>query len=356
MTTEPTTPTAAELHPAGPRLVPADTRDSAQRGNADFGAPLVPRPSPGRESVKFDFPGVEVGTAEYTEGPTGATVIHVPAGARMHIDERGGAIGLLSSDKQFTHAVCLAGGSLYGLAATAGVNEELLRGNANRVGWNDLKLASGAIVYDFAARDNSVHPDAALGAAALRNAVHGTFPVGRCGGGATASVGKIEHGRCEFAGQGAAFRQIGDVKILAATVVNAVGAIVDRNGTVVRGNYDSTTGTRRLPALDYEAAFAESGAAPATLAGNTTISIVITNVRLGDKELRMFGRQVHSSMHRGIQPFHTNLDGDTLFTLTTDEIDLPSTPSRLGAHALTSVGLGAVASEVMWDAILSSAL
>ncbi|MGW6456588.1 P1 family peptidase [Streptomyces sp. NPDC055078] len=349
------TPPAA-LHPEGPRLVSVAEPSGPGKGNADFGRPLVPRPSPGRESVSYDFPGVEVGTAQYAEGPTGATVIHVPAGARMSIDERGGAIGLLSSDKQYTHAVCLAGGSLYGLAATAGVNEELLRSNENRVGWSDLKLASGAIVYDFAARDNSVVPDAALGAAALRNAAHGAFPVGRCGGGISASVGKVDQGRCEFAGQGAAFRRLGDIRILAATVVNAVGVIVDRNGTVVRGNYDSATGTRRLPALDYEAAFADTGAAPATAAGNTTISVVITNVRLGDKELRMFGRQVHSSMHRGIQPFHTNMDGDTLFTLTTDEVELPSSPSRLGAHALTSVGLGAVASEVMWDAILSSAL
>jgi 6-aminohexanoate-oligomer endohydrolase len=348
-----TTPAAAALHPAGPRLVRVAEPSGPASGNADHDR-LTPRPSPGRETVAYDFPGVEVGTAEYTEGPTGATVIHVPAGARMHIDERGGAIGLLSSDRYYTHAVCLAGGSLYGLAATAGVNEELLRANGNRVGWNHLKVASGAIVYDFAARDNAVHPDAALGAAALRNAVHGEFPVGRCGGGIAASVGKVDQSRCEFAGQGAAFRQVGDIKILAATVVNAVGVVVDRSGTVIRGNYDSATGTRRLPALDYETAFAETGAAPATASGNTTISIVITNVRLGDKELMMFGRQVHSSMHRGIQPFHTNLDGDTLFTLTTDEVDLPRNPLRTGQDTMTSVALGAVASEVMWDAILSS--
>jgi len=134
-------------------------------------------------------------------------------------------------------------------------------------------------------------------------------------------------------------------------VVNAVGVVVDRDGTVVRGNYDSVTGERRLPAVDYEQALAEG--VVRTVAGNTTVSVLVTNVRLGDKELAQLGRQVHSSMHRGIQPFHTNLDGDTLFTLTTDEVSLPEdTSSRLGEESVHSVAVGAVASEVMWDAIL----
>ncbi|NEC89954.1 6-aminohexanoate hydrolase [Streptomyces sp. SID12501] len=332
------------------RAIPAQSFGPATT-NDDFD--LTPQPSPGRDTVEFDFPGVEVGTAEYAEGPTGTTVVHVPAGARMFIDERGGAIGLSYGDKQFAHAICLSGGSLYGLGACAGVADELRARVDNRVGWNDLKCVSGAIIYDFATRDNAVVPDAALGRAALRTAVPGRFPVGRAGAGISASVGKIDWTRCEFSGQGAAFRQIGDIKILAATVVNAVGVIVDRDGTVVRGNHDPATGTRRLPHLDYEAAFAGDG--PITMQGNTTISVLVTNVRLDDRALEQFGRQVHGSMHRGIQPFHTSLDGDTLFTLTTDEVDLPTTPSRIGAHALNSVGLGSIAGEVMWDAILSSA-
>lgn len=319
-------------------------------GNEDFD--LTPKASPGHRTVEFDFPGVEVGTAEYSEGPTGVTVVSVPAGARMSIDSRGGAIGLTYGADEYTHAVCLAGGSLYGLGAAPGVARELLRRKRNDVGWDHLQCVAGAIIYDFSARDNSVCPDEELGRAALRAAGPGRFPVGRCGAGATASVGKIDYARCEFAGQGAAFRQIGDIKILAATVVNAVGVIVDRDGKVVRGNYDAATGERGLPQLDYEAAFANG--TPTTMPGNTTISVLVTNVRLPHRELTYFGRQVHGSMNRGIQPFHTNLDGDTLFTLTTDEVDLPSTPSRVGPHALNSVALGAVASEVMWDAILSS--
>ncbi|TDE49772.1 peptidase S58 family protein [Nonomuraea mesophila] len=307
--------------------------------NADL--PLTPQPSPGRGSVPFDLPGVHVGTAEYGEGPTGCTVIHVPAGARTAVDARGGAVGM-SGGYDFNHAVCLAGGSVYGLAAATGVSDELLARRENRTRWDDLQLVSGAVIYDFSCRDSAVYPDAELGRAALRGAREGLFPVGRCGAGRTASAGKVEFGRAEFAGQGAAFGAFGEAKVLVATVVNAVGAVVDRNGTIVRGNYHAGEGARRHPRDDYAATIGEP--APAVM-GNTTLTVMVTNVRLTDGELLQVGRQVHSSMHRGIQPFHTLTDGDVLFAMTTDEVDLAG---------VKPTALGTLASEVAWDAILSA--
>lgn len=332
---------------AEPRLVPTPTF-GAVKGNADFD--LTPAPSPGRGTVAFDFPGVEVGTAEYSEGPTGATVIHVPAGARTAIDDRGGAIGIVGR-YEYNHAICLAGGSVYGLGAAAGVSAELLRREQNQVDWQHLRTVSGAIIYDFSARDNAVTPDAELGKAALGWARPGEFPVGRCGAGASASAGKVDYGRAEFTGQGAAFCQVGRAKVLVATVANPVGVVVDRDGTVVRGNYDPEKGTRAHPEADFRNAFAAE-ASPRTQRGNTTLTVVITNVALADRELSQFGKQVHSSMHRAIQPFHSSLDGDTLFALTTDEVDLADVT---GEAELSCVGLGAIASEVAWDAVLSSA-
>ncbi|MCG5218383.1 P1 family peptidase [Streptosporangium soli] len=310
---------------------------------ANAGTPLKPQPSPGRGSVRFDFPGVLVGTAEYGEGPTGCTVVHVPAGARTAVDARGGAVGL-SGGYDFNHAICLAGGSVYGLGAAAGVGEELLARTRNRVRWDHLCLVSGAVIYDFSARDNAIHPDAELGRAALRGAVEGEFPVGRCGAGRSATAGKTDFARAEFTGQGAAFATFGEVKVLVATVVNSVGVVVDRDGSVVRGNYHAGAGERRHPSADYAAAI--GGPGPATAVnGNTTLTVLVTNARLADRELTQLGRQVHSSMHRGIQPFHTETDGDVLFTMTTDAVDLTG---------IKPTGLGTLASEVAWDAILSS--
>jgi L-aminopeptidase/D-esterase-like protein len=334
------------------RLTPPPTWTD-RLGNDDFD--LVPAHGPGRTTVAFDFPGVSVGTAEYVEGPTGATVISIPAGARTSVDARGGAIGIIGRYEEINHAICFAGGSSYGLAAATGVNEELLDRTQNRVGWADLKSTSGAVIYDLAARDNGIVPDAALGRAALLAARDDSIAVGRVGAGAAASAGKIALSRSEFTGQGAAFLRIGDIRVLVVTIVNPVGVIVDRDGTVVRGNYDATSGTRRLPVLDYQEAL-QSGVRPETAAGNTTLTAVITNVSMDDKELRLFGRQVHSSMSRAIQPFHTNHDGDTMFAMTTDEIVLPAAGStRLGEQAVNSLAVAAVASEVAWDAVLSSA-
>jgi L-aminopeptidase/D-esterase-like protein len=49
-------------------------------------------------------------------------------------------------------------------------------------------------------------------------------------------------------------------------------------------------------------------------------------------------------MARAIQPFHTVYDGDVLWAVSTGEVDNP---------ALNDVALGALASEVAWDAVLS---
>ncbi|MEV4356515.1 P1 family peptidase [Nonomuraea sp. NPDC049625] len=326
MTNEPRLATPSAFAPGVPR-------------NADL--PLTPQASPGRGSVAFDLPGVLVGTAEYAEGPTGCTVIHVPAGARTAVDARGGAVGM-SGGYDYNHAICFAGGSVYGLAAAAGVSDELLARRDNRTRWDDLQLVSGAVIYDFSARETAVYPDGELGRAALRNAVEGEFPVGRCGAGRTASAGKVDFGRAEFAGQGAAFGTFGEAKVLVATVVNAVGAVVDRQGGIVRGNYHAEDGARRHPGADYAAMVGDP--APAVM-GNTTLTVMVTNVKLTDIELLQVGRQVHSSMHRGIQPFHTMNDGDVLFAMTTDEVDLVS---------VKPTGFGTLASELAWDAILSA--
>ena len=313
---------------------------------------LVPVHGEGRDRLEYDFAGVFVGSAEYAEGPTGATVISVPKGARTAVDARGGAVGQIGS-YPFNHAICLAGGSVYGLAAATGVSHALLEEGAGRASFADLKLVSGAIIYDLAVRDNAIYPDAQLGRAALRNA-EPAVRIGRVGAGATASAGKIDYARTEFTGQGAAFRQVGDVKVLVVTVVNPVGVIVDRDGTIVRGDYDAETETRHHPNVHYEAAITE-GRLPDTTAGNTTVTAVVTNVALDDVERNQLAKQVHSSMHRGIQPFHTSLDGDTLFALSTDEVRLPISPAtKHGRLSLNATAIGTLASETAWDAILEA--
>jgi len=205
-------------------------------------------------------------------------------------------------------------------------------------------VVSGAIIYDYGPRDNAIYPDKELGRAATRAARTGWFPMGRRGAGRSATVGKTfgPEGR-EPAGQGAAFCQAGDVKVIVATVVNAMGAIVDREGRVVRGHLDRQTGARlsASEALERRMARGEAHAPP----GNTTLTVVVTNRKSGPWSLRQLAKQVHASMARGIQPFHSVDDGDALYAVTTSEVD---------GSSLDDTALGVLACELAWEAVLSS--
>jgi len=306
---------------------------------------LVPRTSFEGPELRFDFAGLEIGVAEYDEGPTGCTVFLFPDGAASSIDIRGGSPGVSGAGYDAVHAVCLAGGSLYGLEAAAGVAAELLARRDYRTGWLEIPLVAGAIIFDWGPRDNAIYPDKELGRAALRAARAGVFPLGPRGAGRSATAGKLfayEEG--EPAGQGGAFRQVGETKVAVFTVVNAVGAIVDRDGNVVLGHYDRQSGLRRplVPGVEERLAGGRPVRPPP---GNTTLTVVATNLLLDPRQLRTLGRQVHASMARAIQPFHALEDGDVLFAITTGTVE--SDP------LLDTTALGVVASELAWDAVLS---
>ena len=127
------------------------------------------------------------------------------------------------------------------------------------------------------------------------------------------------------------------------TVVNSVGAIVDRHGRVVRGHREAS-GIRRTATAGFEARLAAGLPLRPSPRLNTTLTVVVTNARLDLLALGQLGRHVHGSMARAIQPFHTLADGDVLYTVTTEEVEL---------EALDPIGLALAASEVAWDAVLS---
>jgi L-aminopeptidase/D-esterase-like protein len=272
-------------------------------------------------------------------------VFHFPDGASVQTDIRGGSPGTFGGGYEWVNAICLAGGSLYGLEAVSGVAAELFARREYRTGWLDIPLVAGAIIFDYGPRDNAVYPDKELGRAALRAARAGRFPLGAHGAGRSATAGKtFGLDEREQAGQGAAFRRVGGARIAVFTVVNAVGAIVDRNGTVVLGHLDAATGRRRPLVAGAEERLA-AGLAVHPPPGNTTLTVVVTDVKLDARLLRTLGRQVHASMARAIQPFHALVDGDVLYAVSTNASE---------STVLDSIGLGVVASELAWDAVLSA--
>ncbi|MDE2453050.1 MAG: P1 family peptidase [Burkholderiales bacterium] len=313
----------------------------------------------GRE-LEFDFPGLRIGVAEYPRGPTGVTVFHFPRRAKAAVDVRGGLPGTynvdvlrLGYDVPLLDAIGISGGSWYGLQAAGGIAQAMKEDELRSGGLGDLANVAGAIIYDFGDRRlNEIHPDAALGAAALRAAREGRFPLGAHGAGRMAVQGHY-HGLPVHSGQGGAFRQVGAVKIAAFVVANPVGLIVDREGRIVADPRLLPPGVTHIRQLlaDLPIERDEFGMARATAwngharrnPANTTISVVVTNARLPFADLQRLAYQVHGSMGRGIQPFATAWDGDVLFAASTDEVELGS---------LHAIELGTIASEVMWDALL----
>jgi 6-aminohexanoate-oligomer endohydrolase len=304
---------------------------------------LLPNTAFDGPALEFDFPGFLVGVAEYDEGPTGCTVFVFPQAGRVAADRRGGAVGFVG-DYPVVSAICLAGGSLLGLEAATGVAAELWAQRGYSRGWLDIPAVSGAIINDFG-RSTSIYPDKELGRAAVRAARAGVFPLGARGVGRSATCGKF-FTRGEPSGQGAAFLEIGGVKLAVFTVVNAVGAIVGRDGAVVRGNLDAEAGVRRTALEQVQRRRQRDDSEPPRAGANTTLTVLVTNLQIGPHHLRQLGREVHSSMSRAIQPFHTATDGDVLYAVTTAEVE--------DKDRLVDGPLGVLASELAWDAVLAS--
>ncbi len=295
--------------------------------------------------LDMDFPGLEIGVAEYAEGPTGCTMFHFPEVASLHIDVRGGSPGINGEHLNVTNAICFAGGSLYGLEASTGVAAELFAKRGYSTKWMDIALVQGAIIFDYGRRENAIYPDKELGRAATRALRPGRFPQGPHGAGCSATAG---HGAtAELSGQGGAARLVGPTRIAVFTVVNAYGAIVDRKGDVVRGNRDAETGKRRRAedVVAQTGAFDPPQGRARGVTQNTNLTLVATDQKLDALQLRSVARQVHSSMARAIQPFNTRWDGDILFAVSTQ---------RVTNEKLDEVSLGIVASEIAWDAVLAS--
>ena len=306
------------------------------------GSDLVPVTSFDGPRLQFDFPGLLIGVAEYAEGPTGCTVFRFPAGSHGVADVRGGAPATILSHREgWVDAICLAGGSVYGLEASTGVSAELLARKDYDTDWMNIAIVSGAVLFDFNRFrvNRAIYPDKKLGRAALNAAREGSFLLGARGAGVSATVGKWlrETHELERGGQGAAFLQHGAVKVAVFTVINSVGCLVDRAGKAVRGHLDPKTGQRHRIGDVYEM----GGSEPPSV--NTTLTVVVTNQPMDLRGLRQLGRQVHSSMARAIDPFHTMHDGDVLYAVTTNHLE---------GEPLHHQEISHIASELAWDAVL----
>ncbi len=294
-----------------------------------------------------DVPGVRVGHAQRVGRGwlTGTTVVSIPHGAVPGVDVRGGGPGTRETDAldprnlvDVVHAVCLTGGSAYGLAAADGVMDVLARrGLGVRVGpgANEVvPVVPAAVIFDLGrGGDFGKRPDAGFGRRALV-AARATPPArGAVGAGTGAVAGGLQGGvgtssvRLTF---GSAAEDA--VVVGALAVVNASGAVLDPE-TGLPWEVDGFH--LRRPSNAERTSLREVANFPEPL--NTTIGVVATSARLTKAEVSKLASIGHDGIARAVRPSHSLFDGDTVFALATGDqvIDV-------------GVGVGPIAGREVW--------
>ncbi|HEX9336024.1 MAG TPA: P1 family peptidase [Pseudonocardiaceae bacterium] len=279
-----------------------------------------------------DVPGVLVGHHQRLETgwATGTTVVLVPDGAVGAVDGRGGAPGTRETDLlspttlvQQAHAICLTGGSAYGLAAADGVMRWLAeRHHGFPVGPHEhevVPIVPAAVLFDLPRGDWGNRPDADFGYTACAAATGGRVAMGTVGAGTGAKLGSLK------GGIGTASVVLDDGAVVGALVAaNAAGDAVD-------------TRTGRPWAADHELAgefdahwLNRPAALPARESPlNTTIGVVAVDAELSKAQARRLAMAAQDGLARAVRPAHSMFDGDTVFALATGARKLTAGPVEL---------------------------
>lgn len=300
-----------------------------------------------------NFKGIHVGHAEDIAGGTGCTVVLCPEGGVAGVDVRGGSPGTRDTDalnpvnnRKVVHGILLSGGSSFGLDAAGGVMEYLEeRGIGRDVGVGCIPNVCGAILFDLKCGDSKARPGKKMGYAACENAFSGHLRSGNIGAGTGAVIGKVL-GR-DYAmkgGAGSAAFMVGDLMVGAVMAVNCVGDVFDsKEGRIIAGvlskDKKSLSSTEEIMLGNYrnqKDIFSE----------NTVIGCIITNATLSKPQATKLASIGQNGIARAIRPAHSVFDGDTVFTLSTGNVDANfDTIGILAVRAVEAAIIDAVTSS-----------
>ncbi len=270
-----------------------------------------------------DVPGILVGHYTDAENITGCTVILVPPGTVAGCDVRGSSPGTrelisLAPEKQMqeVHAILLSGGSAFGLGAANGVMKYLAeREIGYRTPWAIVPIVPSAIIFDLNIGSSTVFPTPENAYEACRSAGT-TFAQGSVGAGTGAVLGKWNgFPNAMKGGIGSSSAKNGDLIVGALAVVNAVGDVIDADGTTIAGarmNGTFASRNERLNMSRHEHLLTRNT--------NTTLVVVASNAALRKVDTHKVAQRVHDGMARAIHPCHTTFDGDVSFALSTGTV------------------------------------
>lgn len=227
---------------------------------------------------------------------------------------------LLSPDALVSHvdAICLSGGSAFGLDAATGVMSFLAERRRGFPVGDDpswvVPIVPAAVIFDLGRTGRFANrPDADFGRRAASRASARPETIGSVGAGCGARSGGLQGG----VGSASITTEDGHV-VAALAVVNSVGSVIDPE-----------TGrpwfTGRLPPLEprrlssLRAVLSRRPSSGPTL--NTTIGVVATSAPLSKSQCRKLADVAHDGLARAIRPAHSMNDGDTVFALATGQLD-----------------------------------
>lgn len=307
---------------------------------------------PGPRNLITDVPGLRVGNAADAAIKTGTTVLigEQPMTAAVHV--MGGAPGtreteLLAPDKlvQQVDALCLSGGSAFGLDAAGGVMEALRdMGRGFEVAGLRVPIVPGAIIFDLANGGDKAwktSPYFALGKAAVAEARE-DFAIGTAGAGTGATTKNWK------GGLGSASLVLSNgITVGALVVVNPLGSVTVDGGPQFWAAPFEQAGEFGGKGVAQSYAFEEPR--PGKQQGEaTTIAIIATDAKLTKGQCLRLATAAHDGMARAIVPSHSPFDGDLIFAASTGAKELPdpmADPFTLG-HAAATVLARAIARAV----------
>jgi L-aminopeptidase/D-esterase-like protein len=269
--------------------------------------------------------GIRVGHFTDLNGITGCTVVLCPPGTAGSCDVKGGAPGTRETDAirpgtitPEVHAVVLAGGSAFGLAAADGVMRWLEeRGVGFDTGIARVPIAPAAVVFDLALGDPRARPNPSAGYAAC-DAASTDVAEGSVGAGTGATVAKDPDPTAGWkGGVGTEAVEDGELVVAALAVVNARGDVTEDDGTPIAAN--------RNPDAD-----------PVAWPGaNTTLAVVATNAVCSKERAQLLAQAGSEGISLAVRPSHTMFDGDTVFALATGAIEASQpTLERMAVRAV----------------------
>ena len=294
---------------------------------------------------------LRIGQVENAEAATGCTVLIAENGMAAGLDVRGGGPASRESQllnplmaAQTVHAVVLSGGSAYGLGAANGVMQYLEeKGYGYDTGFALVPLVVQADIYDLSVGDAKTRPDAAMGYEAARCALEEpNYRDGNYGVGCGATVGKIAGmDTCMKTGIGSYAVQIGELKVGAVAVVNALGDVFNwKTGEQIAGLLTEDKKALRSTTEMMEQSIA---AVDNKFTGNTTLAVIITNAKFDKTQLCKIAGMGHDGMARSIRPVHTSADGDSIFALSVGEVEADQDlVGTLGAEMISEAIIRAV--------------